>query len=50
MRAVIQVRRDYRKTNDTSDIGGAHASSLRKGIATGRNVNPLMPDYQLPSY
>jgi hypothetical protein len=30
------------------DIEKSHASSLKKGISTSRNVNPMMPSYNFP--
>lgn len=32
----------------TNDIDKTFASSLKKGISTSRNVNPLMPNYRYP--
>lgn len=32
----------------TNDIDKTFASSLKKGITTSRNVNPLMPKYDYP--
>ena len=32
----------------TQDIDKAQVSSLKKGIATMRQTNPLMPNYQFP--
>ena len=34
------------KVNDIDKTG---ASSLKKGITTGRTVNPLMPQYNYPA-
>lgn len=39
-------RRDYRNTNFIGDIQGAHADTIRPGIVTRREVNPLDPVYQ----
>lgn len=33
---------------ETKDIEKANSSSLKKGIDTKRQVNPLMPNYQFP--
>jgi hypothetical protein len=33
---------------ETHDIDKAASSSLRKGIVTHRQTNPLMPNYQYP--
>lgn len=46
---LTQNRKEYRDINNTSDIAKTHASSLKKGISTSRNVNPLMPQYRYPS-
>ena len=35
------------KVNDIDKTG---ASSLKKGITTGRTVNPLMPQYNYPAW
>lgn len=32
----------------TQDIDKAGASTLKKGIVTNRQTNPLMPNYQFP--
>eukprot|EP00357_Protocruzia_adherens_P027080 CAMPEP_0114998538 /NCGR_PEP_ID=MMETSP0216-20121206/15566_1 /TAXON_ID=223996 /ORGANISM="Protocruzia adherens, Strain Boccale" /LENGTH=672 /DNA_ID=CAMNT_0002363153 /DNA_START=143 /DNA_END=2162 /DNA_ORIENTATION=+ len=40
-------RRDYRKTNDISDLAGASAGSLKKCRETTRCTNPLDPTYSL---
>jgi hypothetical protein len=32
----------------TQDIDKAAASTLKKGIVTNRQVNPLVPNYQFP--
>jgi len=32
----------------TQDIDKAQASTLKKGISTIRQTNPLMPNYQFP--
>jgi hypothetical protein len=32
----------------TKDIDKAQASTLKKGITTIRQTNPLMPNYQFP--
>lgn len=32
----------------THDIEKADSSSLKKGIVTKRQTNPLMPNYQFP--
>jgi len=39
-------RRDLRHTNFLDDIPGARADSIRPGIVTQRQVNPLEPVYQ----
>eukprot|EP01036_Dinobryon_divergens_P031305 gene31305-40677_t len=44
--AEKQPRRDFRNTNFIGDIKGAHADSIRPGIVTKREVNPLVPVYQ----
>lgn len=44
--AQKQPRRDFRNTNFIGDIQGAHADSIRPGIVTKREVNPLVPVYQ----
>lgn len=41
-----QPRRDFRNTNFIGDIQGAQADSIRPGIVTKREVNPLVPVYQ----
>jgi len=32
----------------TNDIDKCMSSSLKKGIVTSRQTNPLMPNYQFP--
>lgn len=44
--AAKQPRRDFRNTNFIDDIKGAHADTIRPGIVTKRQVNPLVPVYQ----
>ena len=44
--AEKQPRRDFRNTNFLGDIKGAQADSIRPGIVTKREVNPLVPVYQ----
>jgi len=39
-------RRDFRNTNFLDDIPGARADTIRPGIVTQRQVNPLQPVYQ----
>lgn len=34
----------------TQDIDKAGASTLKKGITSTRQTNPLMPSYQLPGH
>lgn len=34
----------------TQDIDKAAASTLKKGIVTKRETNPLMPNYQFPGH
>jgi hypothetical protein len=34
----------------TQDIDKAAASTLKKGIVTKRETNPLMPAYQFPGH
>lgn len=41
-------RKDFRSTNNVSDIEGVSAGSLKKGIVSKRYINPLMPAYQMP--
>ena len=41
-------RREYKKTNITSDINGAQPDTLKKSPETTRRTHPLMPDYQMP--
>jgi hypothetical protein len=41
-------RKEARSPTDISDIDGAKAGSLRKGISTMRQVNPIWPQYKLP--
>ncbi|KRW99826.1 hypothetical protein PPERSA_10945 [Pseudocohnilembus persalinus] len=41
-------RKDFRNINDTADINGAQPNTVKKGIRTQRNINPLMPKYQIP--
>ncbi|KAM3146328.1 hypothetical protein pb186bvf_001673 [Paramecium bursaria] len=41
-------RKDYRSTNNVKDIEGVSAGSLKKGITTIRQLNPLQPAYQIP--
>jgi len=43
-----RVRREYKATNITSDIFGAHPGSLKKSPVTIRCTHPLDPDYQFP--
>lgn len=33
-----------------NDIDKTNASSLKKGITTSRNINPLIPNYRYPSW
>lgn len=41
-------RKDFRRTNQTDDIEGARAGSLKKGPTTNRISNPLDPEYKIP--
>ena len=43
-----RVRREYKQTNITSDIFGAHPGSLKKSPETIRQTHPLDPVYQFP--
>ena len=44
----MQKRREFRNYMVTQDIAKAQASTLKKGIDTIRQTNPLMPNYQYP--
>ena len=46
---TIQQRRSLKDSLNNTDIPKATASSLKKGISTNRQVNPLMPQYPYPS-
>lgn len=39
-----------RKLNETGDIDGAQAASLKHAPRTKRVTNPLNPEYDLPGY
>ena len=41
----MKKRREYRNYLQTTDIDKAQSSSLKKGIVTKRQINPLMPAY-----
>lgn len=47
---MTQKRREFRNYMATQDIDKAGASSLKKGIVTKRQTNPLVPHYQLPGH
>lgn len=36
--------------NETKDIPGAQTGTLKKGIQTNRQLNPLYPDYKVPGH
>ena len=40
------VRRDYRRTNYIEDIEGAQADTIKHGVVSKRDTNPLLPTYQ----
>jgi|LakMenEpi03Aug12_release.lakeMendotaPanAssembly.Ray.scaffolds.fasta_scaffold874738_1 hypothetical protein len=40
-----RLRRDIKKTNDTSDVIGAQSGSLKKSLISTRIISPLDPDY-----
>ena len=43
---ITQKRREFRNYMTTKDIDKAQSSTLKKGIDTKRQINPLMPNYQ----
>jgi hypothetical protein len=45
---LTQKRREFRNYMQNQDIDRSHASSLKKGITTIRQTNPLAPQYQFP--
>ena len=46
--ADFHKRKDFRSVNQTEDIEGAQAGSLKRGTQTKRVTNPLDPVYQIP--
>ena len=46
--AESHTRKDFRQSNKTDDIEGAHSGSLKKGPSTKRVCNPLDPSYEVP--
>lgn len=45
-KSEMMPRKEFKNTNNTSDIKGAQASTFRIGITTTRETNPLLPVYQ----
>ena len=41
-------RRQVREINKNDDIIGCQADTLKRAVATKRNINPLDPDYEVP--
>ena len=41
-------RKHFIETNNTKDIGGAQSSTIKRGLQSTRQTNPLNPSYTLP--
>lgn len=50
MSLFTQTRTQFRHLTETQDIKGAQTSTLRRGIQTKRQTNPLNPNYQFPGH
>lgn len=46
----MKGRSQFRHLTNTADIPGAQTSTLKKGIQTKRQTNPLFPKYQNPGH
>jgi hypothetical protein len=42
----VPTRREFRNTNFILDIDGAQADTIRHGVRSSRNTNPLLPVYK----